>query len=99
VQEFGQILGHPLGQGGDERSIALGRGRLGLDDQVVDLVLDRLDLDRGVDQPGGPDHLLDEDAAGLLQLPGAGSRGDRHGLRAHRIPLVEAQRPVVDAGG
>ena len=97
MQEFGQILGHPLGQRGDEGAIALSRGLLGLVDQIVDLVLDRLDLDRRIDQPGRADDLLGEDAAGLLHLPRAGRRRDRDRLRAHRVPFVEAKRPVVDA--
>src|SRR5690606_12978038 len=44
------------------------------------------------------DHLLGEDAAGLLHLPGAGSGRDANGGGAHRVPLLEAQRPVVHAG-
>ena len=69
----------------------------GLVDEIVDLVLDRLDLDRRVDQAGRADHLLGEHAAGLLHLPRPGRRRDGHRLRAHRVPFVEAQRPVVDA--
>ena len=46
---------------------------LALGDDVVDLaeavLADRAHLDRRVDQAGGADHLLDEHAAGLLQLP------------------------------
>ena len=52
----------------------------------------------GVDQAGRPDHLLDEHAAGARHLPGAGRRRDEHGLRPHRLPLLELERPVVDAG-
>jgi hypothetical protein len=39
----------------------------------------------------------DEDAAGLLHLPGPGVAETATDLRAHRVPFVEAQRPVVDA--
>ncbi len=97
VHELGQILGHPLGERGDERAVALAGGDPGLVDQVVDLVLDRLDLDRRVDQAGRADDLLGEDSAGLLQLPRAGRSRDGDRLRAHRVPFVEPQRPVVDA--
>ncbi len=97
VQIFGEILGHPLGQRCDQSAIALGRRRLRFDDQILDLLLDRLDLDRRVDQAGRADHLLGEDAFGLLQLPAARRRRHRHRLRPHRVPFVEAQRPVVDA--
>src|SRR5690606_6084338 len=62
-----------------------------------DLVLDRADLDRRVDQAGGAEHLLGEDTAGLLQFPRTGRGRDGEGLRAHRVPLVEAQRAVVYA--
>ena len=51
-----------------------------------------------VDQAGRADHLLGEDAAGALQLPFARRRRDMDGLRAHRVPFLEAQRPVVHAG-
>ncbi len=57
------------------------------------------DLDRRIDQAGGADHLLGEDAAGLLQLPAAGRGRDVDGLRPHGVPLLEAERAVVHAGG
>jgi leucyl aminopeptidase len=38
-------------------------------------------------------------AAGLLHLPSARCRGNAHGLRAHNVPFVKAQRPVVYARG
>jgi hypothetical protein len=66
--------------------------------QSSHLILDRADLDRRVDQAGGADDLLGEDAAGLLHLPRAGRGRDGDRLRAHRVPLLEAQRAVVDAG-
>ena len=62
-------------------------------------VLRRADLDRRIDEAGRTNDLLDEDAAGLLHLPGAGRRRDVHRLRPHGVPFLEAQRPVVDAGG
>ncbi len=49
VHELGQVLGHPLGQRGDERAIAR-RGHLAaFGDQIVDLFLDRADFDRRID--------------------------------------------------
>ena len=81
------------------RAIAfLRRRRPGLEHEIVDLRLDRPDLDRRVDQPGRADDLLGEDAAGLLHLPWPRRGRDAHRLRAHRVPFVEAQRAVVDAG-
>ena len=61
--------------------------------------LGRAHLDRRVDQAGGADDLLGEDAAGLLHLPGAGRGRDVHGLRPHGVPLLEVERAVVHAGG
>ena len=60
VHELGQILRHPLGQRGDERAIPRLRGLAAFDDAILHLLLDRLDLDRRVDQPGGADHLFAE---------------------------------------
>src|ERR1700710_2940656 len=37
VQVFGEVLGHALGQNGDQRAIALARGLAHLADQIVDL--------------------------------------------------------------
>ncbi len=99
VQVFGQVLGHALGQHGDQRAIAALRHLLDLGEQVVDLAAGRADLDRRVDQAGRADHLLDEDAAGLLQLPVPRRRRDDDGLRPHRVPFLEPQRAVVHAGG
>ena len=74
-------------------------GLADLAEHVVDLAARRADLDRRIDQAGGADDLLGEDAAGLLHLPAAGRGRDGDGLRAHRVPLLEAQRAVVHAGG
>ena len=68
-------------------------------EQVVDLHRHRADLDRRVDEAGRADHLLGEDAAGLVDLPGRGGGRDEDRLRAHRVPLLELQRAVVHAGG
>ncbi len=99
VQIFGQVLRHALGQRGDERAIALGGGELRFVNKVVHLALDRPHLDRRVDQPGRTDHLLGEDAAGLLHLPRSRRRRDVDGLRTHRLPFVEAKRPLSIALG
>ncbi len=56
-------------------------------------------MDGRIDQTCRADHLLDEHAAALVQLPAARCGGNRHGLRAHHVPFLEAQRAVVHAGG
>ena len=94
VQIFGQILGHPLGQGGDQHAQAARGDAADFVQQVVDLHLDRADFDHRVDQAGGADHLFGEDAAGLLHLP-------RRGGGARRTPIAGASRPIprTSAGG
>ena len=99
VQVFGQVLRHTLGQDRDQRAIALARDLAHLADEIVHLGARRPHLHRRVDQAGRADHLFGEHAAGLVQLPGAGRCGHRDGLRPHRVPFLEAQRPVVHAGG
>jgi hypothetical protein len=76
VHVFGQVLGHLLGQDGDQGAVAGAGDGFDLVDDVVDLVAGRggdgADLDGWVDQAGGADDLFDEDAAGrsISQGPG-----------------------------
>ena len=94
---FGQILGHALGQHRHQNAAALQGHLPHLGQQVIHLALHRADVTNGVHQPGGADHLLGEDAAGALHLPGAGGGGDEDGLRPEGIPFLKAQRAIVDA--
>ena len=98
MHELGQILRHALGQRGDEGAVAGLRGLAAFVDAILHLILDRTDFDRRIDQAGRANHLFGEHAAGLRHLPVAGRRRDIGGLRAHRFPFVEAQRPIVDRG-
>ncbi|MEL7302669.1 MAG: hypothetical protein AAGJ53_03135, partial [Pseudomonadota bacterium] len=52
----------------------------------------------GGGSPGRPDDLFGERAAGLFEFPAARCRGHVDRLRAHRVPFLEAERPVVEAG-
>ncbi len=97
VQIFGEILGHLLGEDGEERAVALGGGQADFIDDVVHLIGGGADFDVGVDQPGGADDLFGKDAIGLLQLPRAGGGRDIDRLRAHGVPFLEAQGAVVHA--
>src|SRR5690606_31963870 len=103
VHVFGQVLGHLLGQDGDQRPVTAAGGFFYLGDDVVDLAGpvgdDRADLDRRVDQAGGADDLFGEDAAGAVELPGAGGGADVDGLGPHGVPLLEFERAVVDGAG
>ena len=106
VQVFGEVLGHALGQRGDERAIAALRHLPHLADEVVDLVLDRPDLDRRVDQAGRADHLLDEHAArrSSSQPPGVAEtalvcgRIASHSLkRSGRLSMQDGRRKPYSA--
>src|SRR3546814_5644790 len=65
VQVFGEVLGHALGERGDQGAHAPGGDVAALADEVVDLALGRADDADRVDEAGRADDLLDEDAAGL----------------------------------
>ena len=94
----GQVLRHPLGQGCDQHPLAPLGALVDLPDQVVDLALHRPDLDPGVQQPGGPDHLLHDLArAGALILPRGG--GDIDHLVEPLFKFLKFQRPVVKGAG
>ena len=102
VQVFGQILGHALGQHGDERAIALARHLADLADQIVDLGAGGAHLDRRVDQPGRADHLLGEHAAGSRSAPTgrAWPRRRRSAAASRPIPRSAAAGcPCRTAGG
>ena len=73
-----------------------GRALANLLEQVVDLPLDRPHFDRRIHQARRPDHLLDDHAAGLVQLVRTGRGRDVDQLRHARFPLLEVQRPVVE---
>ena len=98
-QVVGEVLGHLLGQRGDQHPLVALGPQPDLVHQVVDLALGRLDDDLRVDQAGRPDHLLDHVAADPLQLVRA--RGGRQvdGLADPLAELVPGQRPVVDRAG
>jgi len=99
VHVFGQVFGHPLCQGGDQRAVARGCDLAHLVQQVVHLHLHGADFDLRVDQAGGADDLFGEDAAGLFQFPRGGGGRDKDGLGAHGVPFFEFQGAVVHARG
>ena len=95
AQVVGQVLGHLLGQGRDDRPLAALDPAADLLEQVVDLALGRADGDLRVDDAGRPDELLDDPLA-LLELVRAGRRAHVDGLVDGRLELLEGQRPVVE---
>ena len=58
-QEVGEILGHALGERGDQHPMSPGHPGRDLGEHVVNLRGGRSHLDFGVDQAGGTHHLLD----------------------------------------
>ena len=59
VEVVGEVLGHPLGQRGDQHALAAARRAGDLGQQVVDLRLRRAHVEHGVDQARRPHQLLD----------------------------------------
>ena len=94
-QVVGEVLGHLLGQRGDEDALVALGADLDLVHQVVDLALGRLDHDLGVDQAGRPDDLLDRRPVGPAQLVGTRRGRQVDGLADALEELLPPQRPVV----
>ena len=66
-----QIFGHPLGQRGNHDPLVPGDALLDHSDQIVDLSLDRPDVDHRIEQTGRTDDLLDVEPSRFQQLVGA----------------------------
>ena len=93
-QVVGEALGHLLGQGGHQHPLVPPDAQVDLPDQIVDLPLHRPHLHPGVQQPGGPDHLLhDLPRPGALILPGGGR--DVNDLVEPGLEFVKLQRTIV----
>ena len=100
VEILGQRLGHLLGERRHQHALALLRAVAAFRHEVVDLVLDRPDDADGIDEAGRAHHLLDEDAAGAAPSPtGPGVAETQIVWPRIRVPFLEFERPVVDAGG
>lgn len=94
----GEVLGHLLGERGDQDAFVLLDARADLVHQVVDLTLGGLDDDLGVDEAGGADDLLDDPVpAGEFVL--SGRRRQVDGLSDALLELLPLQRAVVQGGG
>src|SRR3546814_561701 len=72
MHELCEIFRHAFGKRGDKGAISLFRCLLGLENKIVDLILDRLDLYRWINQSSGTNYLFAEDASCLVHLPRAG---------------------------
>ena len=96
---FGQILGHFLGQRGDQYAMAFARRLMAFGNQIINLRFGRTDFALRVNQPGRADNLFDKNAACALHFPRAGRRRHMHGLRAHHVPFLKLHWPVIDTAG
>ena len=56
---IGQILGHFLGERGDQNPFALGCAGVDFSNEIVDLAINRTDNDLRIEQTGRADDLLD----------------------------------------
>ena len=91
----GQVLRHLLRQRRDEHALVALDADLDLGEQVVDLALERPDLDLRVEEARRADDLL-RDLLGLLELVLARRRRDVDDLVDARGELLEGQRAVVE---
>ena len=100
VQVFGEVLGHALGQHGDERAVAGLRltSRISPSRSSTWARAGRTSTG-GSMRPVGRITCSTKTPPGALHLPRAGRGRDVHGLRPHGVPFLEAQRAVVQAGG
>ena len=100
-QVVGEVLGHLLGQRGDQDPLVALGADLDLVHQVVDLALGRLDDDLGVDQAGRPDDLLDDVVLDPASSYGPGSPTGRRSGRSARgtPPTAAAGCPSRSAAG
>ena len=96
-QIVGEILGHLLGQRGDQHPVLGGHFGVDLLDQIIDLALRGLHHDLGIHQPGGTHDLLD-DLRGHPDLVVRRGGGHEDALVDPILPLLETQRPVVRGG-
>src|SRR4029078_4104771 len=75
VEVLGEVFGHALREHGDERTVAAQRHLPHFADEVVHLRACGPHLHWRVDQPGGADHPLHENAARLLHFLFGGGGG------------------------
>ena len=94
----GEFLGHPFCEGSDEDSLLFGCAYLNLVYQVVDLPTGWADLNRGINETGRPDDLLNDDPLGSLDfIRPRGGRDVDHLVHA-ALELGKGQRAIVKGG-
>ena len=99
VQIFGQVLGHALGQHGDQRAVALARSSRGFRRRTSSTwVFAGRTSTGGSIRPVGRMTCSANTPPDCFHLPAARRRRNGDGKRPHGVPFLEAQRPVVHAG-
>ena len=98
-QVIGEVLGHPLGQGGDQHPLLLLGPHADLTQQIIHLAIGGAHLHDRIEHPGRSDHLLGHLAHALGHLPVA--RGGAHEDRLPRLlpKLIALEGPVVGGAG
>ncbi len=91
----GQLLGHALGERGDEDALALSHPQIYFGKKIIDLGGCRAHGHLGIDQAGRAHHLLDH-LRRLPRLVAGGRRRDENRLAHHALELVEPERPIVE---
>ena len=91
---IGQILGHFLGERGDEHTFALGCAGVDFSNEIVDLTINRTDNDLRIEQTGRADDLLDH-LTRARQLVLSRCCGNIHNLVQTVVELVKIERAVV----
>ena len=98
AQIVGQVLGHALGQCGDQHALAPSHPLVDLPHQIVHLPLHRLDDDSGIHDASGADDLLHHLLA-LFHFVGAGGGGGVDDLVSAGLEFLEGERAVIQRRG
>ncbi len=94
-----EVFGQALGERGHQNALADGAALFDLLQEVGHLAAGGLHVDQRVQQTGGPNHLLDDLAAGFFELVGTGSGRDIDHLVDLAFPFIEFERAVVERAG
>ena len=98
-QVVGEVLGHPLGEGGDQHPLLLVGPHADLAQQVIHLAIRGTHLHDRIKHPGGANHLFGHLALALGHLPVAGGGAHEDGLLRLLPEFITLERPVVGGAG
>ena len=98
AQIFGQVLGHALGERGNQHPLVRLCSNTDLRQQIVHLGANRPDLHRRIGQARRAHDLFDDLRRNTF-LVGGGSRRYIDGLRRQVLEFIKSQRPIVQRRG